>query len=94
MSIRFKRRATYLISILISAAALCGQTANKVARGSGSLRQHYDDAQELQRAGKLRAAMVIPPRIKLDFSALETVRDGKLLLTVASRSVTVVSIGP
>jgi tetratricopeptide (TPR) repeat protein len=56
MSIRFKRRATYFLFALVSAAALCGQTANKGAGGSGSLRQHYDDAQELQRAGKLNEA--------------------------------------
>jgi tetratricopeptide (TPR) repeat protein len=59
MSIRFKRRATYftfLLISLISAATLCGQTANKVAGGSGSLRQHYNDAQELQRVGKLSEA--------------------------------------
>jgi tetratricopeptide (TPR) repeat protein len=56
MSIRFKRRGPYFISILISAATLCGQTANKGAGGSASLRQHYDDAQELQRVGKLSEA--------------------------------------
>ena len=56
MSIRFKRRGTYLIFILISAAALCEQTGGKVAVDSGSLRQHYKDAQELQRTGKLSEA--------------------------------------
>jgi tetratricopeptide (TPR) repeat protein len=56
MSIRFKRRGTYFLFALVSAAALCGQTANKGAGGGGSLRQHYDDAQELQRAGKLSEA--------------------------------------
>jgi tetratricopeptide (TPR) repeat protein len=58
MSIRFKRRGTYFILILISAAALCGQTGYKGAVGSGSLQQHYDDAQELQRTGKLSEAAV------------------------------------
>jgi tetratricopeptide (TPR) repeat protein len=56
MSIRFKRRGTYLIFTLISAAALCGQTGSKVAINSGSLQQHYNDAQSLQQAGKLSEA--------------------------------------
>ena len=50
--------ATYLIYIyiLISAATLCGQAADRGADGSGSLQQHYTDAQELQRTGKLSEA--------------------------------------
>ena len=48
-----KRHGTYLIFILISATALCGQTGNNGAVGSGSLQQHYKDAQELQRMGQL-----------------------------------------
>jgi len=56
MSIRFKRRGSYLIFILISAAALGAQTGDNGAVGSGSLRQHYIDAQELQRTGKLSEA--------------------------------------
>ncbi len=56
MSIRFKHRGTYLTFILISAAALFGQTGDNGALGSGSLRRHYNDAQELQRAGKLDEA--------------------------------------
>jgi tetratricopeptide (TPR) repeat protein len=56
MSIRFKRRGTYLLLTLLSAAALCGQTRGNGAVGSGSLRQHYNDAQELQRTGKLSEA--------------------------------------
>jgi tetratricopeptide (TPR) repeat protein len=56
MSIRFKRRRTYLIFILISAASLCGQIKSNGTGGSESLRQHYDHAQELQQAGKLSEA--------------------------------------
>jgi tetratricopeptide (TPR) repeat protein len=56
MSIRFKRRSTSLIYILMSAATLCGQTRDNGAIGSGSLQQHYNDAQELQRTGRLNEA--------------------------------------
>ncbi len=56
MSIRSKLCAIYVIFIFISATALCGQTGNNGAPGSGSLRQHYNDAQALQRAGKLSEA--------------------------------------
>lgn len=56
MSIRFKRRGTYFVFTLISAAALCGQTGNNNATGSQSLSQHYNDAQALQQAGKLNEA--------------------------------------
>src|SRR5258708_10150393 len=56
MSIRFKRRGTYFVFTLISAATLCGQTGNHEATGSESLRQHYNDAQALQRMGKLSEA--------------------------------------
>jgi tetratricopeptide (TPR) repeat protein len=56
MSIRFKRRGTYFVFTLISAAALCGQTGNHGTTGSDSLRQHYHDAQALQRIGKLNEA--------------------------------------
>jgi tetratricopeptide (TPR) repeat protein len=56
MSIRFKRRGTYLFFTLISAATLCGQTATNGAVVSGSLQQHYKDAQVLQRTGKLSEA--------------------------------------
>ena len=56
MSIRFKRRGTYFVFTLISAAALCGQTGNNKATGSQSLSQHYNDAQALQQAGKLNEA--------------------------------------
>jgi tetratricopeptide (TPR) repeat protein len=56
MPIRFKRRGTYFIFILISATALYGQTGNNGTVGSGSLRQQYKDAQELQRTGQLSGA--------------------------------------
>ncbi|HEY6374587.1 MAG TPA: tetratricopeptide repeat protein [Edaphobacter sp.] len=56
MSIRFKRRCTYLVFSLISAGPLCGQTGNNGAVGSGSLQQHYNDAQAFQQAGKLNEA--------------------------------------
>ena len=45
-----------LLLILISAAALCGQTGHNGSVGSESLQQHYNDAQELQRTGKLNEA--------------------------------------
>jgi tetratricopeptide (TPR) repeat protein len=56
MSIRFQRRGTYLMLLLVSAAALEGQTGGNKAAGSSSLRQHYNDAQELQRTGRLSEA--------------------------------------
>src|SRR5271155_3563305 len=56
MAIRSKPRSTYLIFILISATALCAQTGEYGSPGSGTLRQHYSDAQELQRIGKLSEA--------------------------------------
>jgi tetratricopeptide (TPR) repeat protein len=56
MSIRFKRRGTFLIVTLLSAAALPAQTGNKGAVGERPLQQHYNDAQELQRTGKLSEA--------------------------------------
>ena len=56
MSIRFKRRGTFLLLILVSPAALSGQTGAKRAVESGSLRQHYNEAQALQQAGKLSEA--------------------------------------
>jgi tetratricopeptide (TPR) repeat protein len=56
MSIRFKRHSTFLLLILISPAASSGQTGAKGATESGSLRQHYDEAQALQQAGKLSEA--------------------------------------
>jgi tetratricopeptide (TPR) repeat protein len=56
MSIRFKRRGTSVVFTLISAATLCGQIANHKAVDSGLLQQHYNDAQALQRTGKLNEA--------------------------------------
>ncbi len=56
MSIRAELRSTYLIFILISATALCGQTGEYGSVSSGPLRQYYNDAQELQRTGKLSDA--------------------------------------
>ncbi len=56
MSIRFKLHGTYLIFILISAAALCGQTERNRPVDTGSLQQHYNDAQALQQTGKLSEA--------------------------------------
>ena len=56
MSIRFNRRGTSLIYILIYAATLCGQARDNGATGTGSLQQHYNNAQESQRAGRLNEA--------------------------------------
>lgn len=55
MSIRSKLRSTSLIFLLLSAATLRGQTGNE-SIDSGSLRQHYNDAQKLQQMGKLSEA--------------------------------------
>ena len=56
MSIRFKPRGTCLIVTLLSATALHAQTRNKTAVGERPLQQHYNDAQELQRTGRLNEA--------------------------------------
>jgi tetratricopeptide (TPR) repeat protein len=56
MSIQFKRRGTCIIFTLVSAATLCGQTGGNGDVGTGSLGQHYNDAQALQGAGKLSEA--------------------------------------
>jgi tetratricopeptide (TPR) repeat protein len=56
MSIRFKLRGIYLVLPLVVSATLCGQTQNHESSGSGSLQQHYNDAQKLQQAGKLNEA--------------------------------------
>ena len=56
MSIRLKLRSTSLILLLLSALALCGQAGNQESIGSGSLRQHYNDAQKFQQMGKLSEA--------------------------------------
>jgi tetratricopeptide (TPR) repeat protein len=56
MSIRFKRRGTSLIYILVSAATLYSQTSKNGAVGGGPLQQHFNDAQTLQQAGRLNEA--------------------------------------
>jgi tetratricopeptide (TPR) repeat protein len=56
MSIRSKLRGTLLIFLFLSAAALRGQTGSHESIKSGSLRQHYNDAQKLQQAGKISEA--------------------------------------
>ncbi len=56
MSIRSELRGTFLAFTLISAATLPAQTGNRGAVGSESLQQHYNNAQELQRTGKLSEA--------------------------------------
>ena len=56
MSLRCKRRGTFLALIVMAVAVSRGQTGSNEAFGSRSLRQHYDNAQELQRTGKLTEA--------------------------------------
>ena len=56
MSIRFKRCGTFFIFTLIYAVTLWGQPAGNGTVGNESLRQHYDNAQALQRTGKLNEA--------------------------------------
>jgi tetratricopeptide (TPR) repeat protein len=61
MSIRFELRSTCITFILISAAALVGQARDGQTRdygsvGNNTLQQHYRDAVELQRSGKLSEA--------------------------------------
>jgi tetratricopeptide (TPR) repeat protein len=56
MSIRFKLRRTGFIFLLISVPALGGQMQNHGSTGGEPLRQYYNSAQELQRAGKLNEA--------------------------------------
>jgi tetratricopeptide (TPR) repeat protein len=56
MAIRSKLRGIYPILLLISVTSLCGQSADNGSVGGGSLQQHYNDAQELQRIGKLSEA--------------------------------------
>jgi tetratricopeptide (TPR) repeat protein len=54
--IRSKLRRTSLLLVLISAEALCGQTARQGAPSGEGLGQHYNNAQEMQRLGKLNEA--------------------------------------
>jgi tetratricopeptide (TPR) repeat protein len=56
MCIRFKRHVTYLVFLSVSASTLFGQAGSNREAGKDSLRQHYIDAQELQRASKLNEA--------------------------------------
>jgi len=56
MSIRFKLRGSSLLFMLTCASALWGQTPNYEPVGSAPLQRPYNDAQELQRAGKLNEA--------------------------------------
>ncbi len=49
-------RGTFLAFTLISVTALPAQTGNKGAVDKDSLRQHYNNAQELQRTGRLNEA--------------------------------------
>ncbi len=53
MYIRFKLRGTCFFFILIYGAALCGQTADNAVDNNRLLQQHYYNAQDLQRKGKL-----------------------------------------
>lgn len=56
MSIRFKLRGPFLLFTLTSAATLWGQTPTYEPVGGAPLQKRYNDAQELQRAGKLNEA--------------------------------------
>ena len=56
MSIRFKLRSTFPIFLLVSVAALCGQTRGTGSGDIGQLRQHYVDAQRFQSSGRLDEA--------------------------------------
>ena len=56
MSIRSELRGTFLAFSLISAATLPAQLGNKGASGENPLQQHYIDAQNLQRTGRLNEA--------------------------------------
>ena len=56
MSIRFKLRDVLLVFVLGSARSLCGQANLHRPTIVGSLQSHYNNAQELQRAGKLTEA--------------------------------------
>ena len=49
-------RRAFLLFLSVSAATLCGQTANHGSPNGQGLGQHYDKAQESQRIGKLNEA--------------------------------------
>lgn len=56
MLIPSKVRRTWLLFVLISAETLCGQTARQGSASEQGLGQHYNNAQEMQRLGKLNEA--------------------------------------
>lgn len=56
MSIRTKFSPAFVFFVLISSAVLSAQTTSEEPGGSGSMQQLYNDAQQLQRAGKLDSA--------------------------------------
>jgi tetratricopeptide (TPR) repeat protein len=56
MTVWSSLRGTFLLLILTCAAVLSAQTGNKGALGERPLQQHYNDAQELQRTGRLNEA--------------------------------------
>lgn len=56
MIVRSSLRGTFLLLILTCAAVLPAQTGNKGGVGEKPLQQHYNDAQELQRTGRLNEA--------------------------------------
>jgi len=56
MSIRFKRRITCLMLLLLYAMAVEGQTGSHKAVSSSSLQQNFNDAQQLQQTGRLTEA--------------------------------------
>ncbi len=56
MIVRSSLQSAYLLLILTCAAGLPAQTGNKGAGGERQLQQHYNDAQELQRTGRLTEA--------------------------------------
>lgn len=56
MSIRSELRGTLLAFLLIPPGALPAQTGNRGAVGENTLQQHYINAQDLQRTGRLNEA--------------------------------------
>lgn len=56
MSTRSKFSPAFVFLALISPAVLSAQTAVEESGNNGSMQQHYNDAQELQRAGKVDSA--------------------------------------
>lgn len=56
MIVRSSLRGTFLLLILTCAAVLSAQSGSKLAVGENPLQQHYSNAQDLQRKGKLNEA--------------------------------------